>query len=523
MAARKAVGGEAEAEGEGEQSSEDSEEEYDSTWEEEEQEEEEQEEGQGKTPEAKNPDKHGWWSPTRASGSQSTNRRNWMAARDMQKYRHHYPGLKEAEVGEQDMWNLNFYKNEIHFLPHGLYIEDLLEKWQNDYGILEQNHSYIQWLFPLREQGMNWRAKLLTQQEIEAFKNSKEVMERFVRAYKLMLGFYGINLINEETGELGRAENWCERFENLNRYSHNNLRITRILKCLGEMGYEHYQVHLVKFFLTETLVNQKLPSVLKSALDYFMFTVRNKQKRRELVHFAWQHYKPRREFVWGPHKKLRRFKAKALESVANSKDEKDSDQEDTRVSHIHSERKDLLEECGVDSENLKESKKRKLEMSRLSGKCNGSVNSPADIEKISCNLRECVIGHRSLDTFPAPEERSIVLVPEESNGDSRNIKESELVSAVVKRRKVEEMSPRDDATGMSEKVTPSEGQATNCSTLIVEKTDQVCQDEAKTDVDPSATSLANCRCTGVDLLVDSQISSEPGSPLDGHAQDKKHE
>ncbi|KAH0619233.1 hypothetical protein JD844_019091 [Phrynosoma platyrhinos] len=352
---------------------------------------------------------------------------------------------------------------------------------------------------------MNWRAKLLTRQEIEAFKNSEEVMERFVRAYKLMLGFYGISLINEETGE----------------YSHNNLRITRILKCLGEMGYEHYQVHLVKFFLTETLVHQKLPSVLKSALDYFMFTVRNKQKRRELVHFAWQYYKPRREFVWGPHKKLRRFKAKTLEMVASSKVEKDNDQEDTQVSQ--SERKDLVEECGADSENLKESKKRKLEMSRLSGECNGSVNSPADIEKISSNLRECVIGHRSLGTFLAPEERSRVLVPEGGNGDSRNIKESELVSAVVKRRKVEEMSPGDDTTEMPEKVTPSKGQATNCSIPIIKRTDQVCQDEAKIDVDPSASALANCRSTSVDLLVGSQISSEPGPLLDGHTQDKNHE
>lgn len=51
----------------------------------------------------------------------------------------------------------------------------------------------------------------------QAFRRSQEVMDRFLRAYKLMLGFYGINLVNEETGELERAENWRERFENLNR------------------------------------------------------------------------------------------------------------------------------------------------------------------------------------------------------------------------------------------------------------------------------------------------------------------
>lgn len=52
---------------------------------------------------------------------------------------------------------------------------------------------------------------------VQAFRKSKEVMDRFIRAYKLMLGFYGISLVSEETGELERAENWRERFENLNR------------------------------------------------------------------------------------------------------------------------------------------------------------------------------------------------------------------------------------------------------------------------------------------------------------------
>ncbi|NXG05628.1 OGFR factor, partial [Sakesphorus luctuosus] len=163
-------------------------------------------------------------------------------------------------------------------------------------------------LFPLREYGMNRSAYPLTSQEIEAFRRSEQVMERFVRAYELMLRFYGIILVNKKTGELKRAENWAERFDNLDSFSHNNLRITRILKCLGEMGYEDYQAHLVKFFLTETLVEKKLPNVTRSALDYFLFTIRSKEKRRELVHYAWQHFKPRDSFVWGPRDKLLKYK-----------------------------------------------------------------------------------------------------------------------------------------------------------------------------------------------------------------------
>uniref|UniRef100_A0A452I3M3 Opioid growth factor receptor (OGFr) conserved domain-containing protein n=2 Tax=Gopherus agassizii TaxID=38772 RepID=A0A452I3M3_9SAUR len=424
--------------------------------------------------------------------------RNWTAAKDMQRYRHCYPGLKEREpdVEEEEMWNLSFYKNEIHFLPHGLFIDDLLEAWQEDYETLEENHSYIQWLFPLREHGMNWRAKPLTCKEIQAFKKSKEVMQRFIRAYKLMLGFYGINLIDQETGEVRRAENWRQRFRNLDRFSHNNLRITRILKCLGEMGYEHYQVRLVKFFLTETLVFQTLPNVKRSALDYFLFTIRNKQKRRELIHYAWMHFKPQDKFAWGPHKKLQKYKVPSLKSqhCQKAEDEKESirdkeaveknetsppDREEKVGDAAYSETNKVTDECtseeqskcgamyvaergndveereaslpqlgetvlsedlvgmgdGAESERLKESKKRKLEMNRLTGKCTGLLQSPTDIEKISYNLGEFAINQKTTETLPALPEKGDHVTAEEGDVSSEDLKASD---APVKKRKVDE-------------------------------------------------------------------------------------
>ncbi|XP_070797893.1 opioid growth factor receptor isoform X1 [Pituophis catenifer annectens] len=647
---------------------------YDSTWEEEEEEEEEEggkreKKKKKKTretasqaanlEEAKAREKHSWWasgSPKWASNSQewrrpglstggvkkwkSINRRNWDAARDMQKYRRHYPGLEETEVSEEDMWNLSFYKNEISFLPRGLHIEDLLETWQDNYSVLEENHSYIQWLFPLREQGMNFHAKRLTCQEIEAFKKSKEVMERFVRAYKLMLKFYGINLIDEETGELSKAENWCERFGNLNRYSHNNLRITRILKCLGEMGYENYQVQLVKFFLSETLVHQVLPRVLRSVLDYFMFTIRNKPKRRELVYFAWQHFKPKHEFVWGPHKKLRRFKLRSLKLLSNPEEQEQAKEEegevvekdgvespqnnlqrltekpgqeearetlekekrglseescvdhhdlDTTIQHNHMEqpvssisatlnlsdsnsvqdqgigkrtnsvedgdllqdgevvepqmepadecktskntnqtqlalvtlakaekedskgvqvpsdcpleRQDDADECTgeAEGENLKESKKRKLELSRLSGEIPGASKSPNDIERISHNLGEVVI----------TKEEISILAPEGSNEDFPDGKEIESLDTVIKKRKVD-IVPKGGSSEVDCEVIPSEEQGASCSTHDVKEKDLVCQEETKMAADPSVDTLTGHKAGGVDVLVDSNKNDLPG-------------
>ncbi|KAM6457196.1 opioid growth factor receptor isoform 2-T3 [Liasis olivaceus] len=640
--------------------------EYDSTWEEEataeEEEEEEEEEGRREKKEREPASQaahleearemHGGWSPSPkwASASQewrrpslstggvkkwkSISRRNWDAARDLQKYRRHYPGLEETELSEEDMWNLSFYKNEINFLPRGLYIEDLLETWQDKYEVLEENHSYIQWLFPLREQGMNFHAKRLTRQEIEAFKKSEEVMERFVRAYKLMLSFYGVNLINKETGELRRAENWSDRFMNLNQYSHNNLRITRILKCLGEMGYEHYQVQLVKFFLIETLIHQELPRVMRSALDYFMFTIRNKPKRRELVYFAWQHFKPKREFVWGPHKKLRSFKPRSVKFLSNPEEqahtkkedgevvekdniessqkilqrlmekpgqegaretlekekdglsvensvaehdldttinrnhteqpgsnnsaklnlsasnsgqdtgsrrrvtsvqssdllqdgevlesqikpvgdyktfrkanqphfalvtvgeaEKEDNEEGTVSSDCPLERKDHADECidEAEGESLKASKKRKLEMSKLSGESSGVSKSPSDIERISHNLGEVVITKEEVST----------LAPKGGNADSRVGKEAGSLDAVIKRRKVD-MAPKGASSKVDDEEILSKSQGISSITHDVKKKDPVCQEETKTAVNASVDTLTGPRAGGVDILVDSK-------------------
>ena len=41
------------------------------------------------------------------------------------------------------------------------------------------------------------------------------IMERIKRSYRMMLGFYGMELVSEETGELRRAPNWEDRYQNL--------------------------------------------------------------------------------------------------------------------------------------------------------------------------------------------------------------------------------------------------------------------------------------------------------------------
>ncbi|KAF5904606.1 opioid growth factor receptor-like protein 1 [Clarias magur] len=275
------------------QTSNDNNEDYDSTWEGEE----------GSDPEE----------TTEFSSPRSFNRRrNIYSAKDMQTFRHKLQKTLFTECTDDYMEddkepNLKFYRNSIPFEPRGVLIEQFHRESLGDYKTLEDVHSYIQWLFPIQEKGMNFESRELSLKEILEFRRDEEVKERLLKSYKLMLDFYGVKLVDERTGAVERAENWEKRFANLNRNTHNNLRITRILKCLGLLGFQHYQKPLVHFFLEETLVKETLRNVKQSVLDYFMFAVVDKSERRELVRFAFDHFKPKDTFVWCPRRILNKW------------------------------------------------------------------------------------------------------------------------------------------------------------------------------------------------------------------------
>ncbi|RXN11126.1 opioid growth factor receptor-like protein [Labeo rohita] len=175
------------------------------------------------------------------------------------------------------------------------------------------------------------------------FRNDEKVKKKLVKSYKLMLDFYGIHLVDQSTGEVARASNWEQRFRHLNRHTHNNLRITRILKCLGTLGLEHYQAPLVRFFLHETLENGNLPNVKHSVLDYFMFAVLDKLERRELVKYAFKHFKPQKHFVWGPKKILSaqvvHYKKEKVDQPTESKQSRTPEDQQKRVLQRRSQRK----------------------------------------------------------------------------------------------------------------------------------------------------------------------------------------
>src|SRR3954462_11280759 len=100
-------------------------------------------------------------------------------------------------------------------------------------GMLEREHDFIQWLFPLvAASPVNPEAPVLSERDIARFRSSDALKMRLRQSFELMLDFYGF-AVQERDGTLAvqrtakfnsRADNW------LTPGNHNFLRITRILK-----------------------------------------------------------------------------------------------------------------------------------------------------------------------------------------------------------------------------------------------------------------------------------------------------
>ena len=68
---------------------------------------------------------------------------------------------------------------------------------------------------------------------------------------------------------------------------HNYLRITRILKCLGEFKYDRMQAPFVEFVLEEAIVKGTLKNTRNSCFNYWLEVVKNDGERKRIR----RHYK----------------------------------------------------------------------------------------------------------------------------------------------------------------------------------------------------------------------------------------
>lgn len=67
---------------------------------------------------------------------------------------------------------------------------------------------------------MNYQSQPLQRHEIEAMGSDPAVVNRVVQSYSMMLDFYGMTLLSEESGLVGRSKpprNFATRYRNLVR------------------------------------------------------------------------------------------------------------------------------------------------------------------------------------------------------------------------------------------------------------------------------------------------------------------
>ena len=114
----------------------------------------------------------------------------------------------------------------------GRLLQDIV---QQDDRWLETTHDYVQWLFPLAEaSSVLPAAPLLTPEVVAAFATDGELRRQLRACFLRMLAFYGLA---EHGDRIEKGPNWAQRKTNwFTQPTHNNLRITRILKCLCALG-----------------------------------------------------------------------------------------------------------------------------------------------------------------------------------------------------------------------------------------------------------------------------------------------
>ncbi|KAM7287584.1 opioid growth factor receptor-like protein 1 isoform X1 [Ixodes scapularis] len=185
--------------------------------------------------------------------------RKEQALREMEIYREHYPDDVDDLVLNE---NYRFYLNELASRPDGILIEDMLSQWWGKYDILETNHDYMPWLFPTRGKSTNPACQRLQLHEAQSMKQDPVVQARLIRSYKMMLDFFGLELLDEAKGVVDKAPHWEIRFLNLNRLFPTRGKSTN-------PACQRLQLHEAQSMKQDPVVQARLIRSYKMMLDFF--------------------------------------------------------------------------------------------------------------------------------------------------------------------------------------------------------------------------------------------------------------
>uniref|UniRef100_A0A0G4HMB8 Opioid growth factor receptor (OGFr) conserved domain-containing protein n=1 Tax=Chromera velia CCMP2878 TaxID=1169474 RepID=A0A0G4HMB8_9ALVE len=180
-------------------------------------------------------------------------------------------GNKRAREDEKkrETPNLDFHRNLRLCSPDNMKIDDIHKEyrpradgrdeggWDGNFQVLEAKHGYIQWLFPIKEPGVNRRAFEMQPEEAEAIKTTPELRRRVLKSYQMMLRFWGMEMM-DPTGGSGALRRCADkdakaRLRHVRTWTgfHNLRRMTRVMKNFNLTGWEHLQAGFIKFFVCE--------------------------------------------------------------------------------------------------------------------------------------------------------------------------------------------------------------------------------------------------------------------------------
>jgi hypothetical protein len=135
-----------------------------------------------------------------------------------------------------------FYLNERP--DHkGRFLHDI---WQFDRYQQELFHDYIQWLFPLDVPNLRGKP-VLTQEDCRSFAENVQIRKNLLRSFDFMLAFWGIerNEIQFNTAKnINKRDNYWIKLQN-----HNQLRISRVIRCLYLCGFAELATVFRKFVI----------------------------------------------------------------------------------------------------------------------------------------------------------------------------------------------------------------------------------------------------------------------------------
>jgi len=157
-------------------------------------------------------------------------------------------------------------------------VDEMLAK-RGNYQWLEQKHHFMQWLFPKATNGVSGAcAPTLTSRAAKALAADPACSSRVMNAYRMILDFWGLELLDEETGAVRKGPHCAERFRNIVAHEHNYLRITRVLVSMGMMGWTYLQGPLVELLIEETAPGGALEGALSrgALLRYWIPAVKGR-------------------------------------------------------------------------------------------------------------------------------------------------------------------------------------------------------------------------------------------------------